>query len=75
MAVEFRDACFVITVPTGSNPIEGWLGLHEELLYILEVLDVQQNGGEMPWRTLNLISSMMPDWETAIKMHPMKKKE
>ncbi len=66
MAVEFRDTCYVITVQTGTNPIEDWLALIDELLYVLGLLDVQQNGSEMPWRTLGLISSMMPDWETAL---------
>ncbi len=75
MAVEFRDTCYVITVQTGTNPIEDWLALIDELLYVLGLLDVQQNGSEMPWRTLGLISSMMPDWETALKMHPRKKIE
>ena len=70
MAVEFNDNSFVITVPTGGNPMEDWLGLHEELLEVLSVWDSQSNIMENPCRMLWLIQNMMPDWETAKKMHP-----
>lgn len=73
MAVEFFDDRFVITLKTGTNPIEDWLDLHNELLTVLGTWDSQLNVMENPWRMLWLLESMMPEWETALKMHPLKK--
>ncbi|MDO5665694.1 MAG: hypothetical protein Q4G63_10620 [Bacteroidia bacterium] len=73
MAVEFFDDKYVITIRTGGNPIEDWLDLHSELLTVLSMWDPEENIMSNPWRMLNLIENMMPQWETALKMHPRKK--
>lgn len=73
MSVEFKDDRFVITVVTNTNPIESWLELHDEILYVLGSVDAQLHGMETPWRMLQLLSDMMPGFETALKMHPRKK--
>lgn len=75
MAVEFKDDRFTITIPTGTNPIEDWLELHNELLTILSMWDSQSNIMENPWRVLWLLEHMMPEWDVALKMHPHKKTE
>lgn len=71
MAVEFRDNGYSIHVDTISNPIEDWLELHNDLLMCISVMD-----GNVPTGAsmliLKLIEDMMPDWETALKMHPRK---
>lgn len=72
MAVEFKDESFVITIETASNPIEDWLGLHEELLWLLQLLDTDTKSMDTPWHTLRLLRQMMPEWKSALKLHPQR---
>ncbi len=66
--LKFDDTGFTIRIETGGNPIEEWLELHQELLNVLSLLDMEQNLMATPYRTLDLIAEMMPDWETAKRM-------
>ncbi len=66
--LNFDATGFTIRIETGMNPIEDWLELHQELLTILRMLDTEKNAIPTPFRTLDLLAEMMPDWETAKRM-------
>jgi len=65
--VVFNEDSFTITVKTVTNPIEDWLGLHEQIISILASVD-GNDCVQTPWLLINLLHDMMPDWETAKKM-------
>jgi hypothetical protein len=64
--VEFRKDGYSIHVHVGYNPIEDWIGLHEELLNILAFMDEQSMIKH--WRTLSFINEMLPELDVAKKM-------
>lgn len=66
--VTFKENSFVIEIPTGGNPIEDWLWLHDELLDVLGDVDTDLTVGKKYSQVLELLRNMMPDWETAKKM-------
>ena len=68
MALEFKKQSFVIEIPTGGNPIEEWLALHDDLVDVLQCTDRELVSGKRYDGVLELLRCMMPDWETAKKM-------
>ena len=74
MAVEFKDDRFVVSFITRSNPIEEWLGLCDELFMLLSLADLS-NLNQPPYLIYELLRYMMPEWNVALKMHPLKKQE
>lgn len=66
--VTFKDGSFSITVKVPSNPIEGWLRLHEELTFLLSTCMDPESCEYNPYMTLELITEMMPDMDLAKKM-------
>lgn len=66
--VQFNATSFTVTVETGTNPIEDWLELQGEILGVMAALDTKGNCMEMPYRLINLLRDMQPDWATAKKM-------
>lgn len=69
MAVEFKEKSFTITIDTMGEPTEEWLELHNELCTVLTMLDTQEMCMPMPWRVIDLVRAMMPEWEDARKMY------
>ncbi len=66
--VTFNKDSFTITIQTGGNPIENWLDLNGQLTQLLSAIDNEEAVRPTPWMVINLLSDMMPDWETAKKM-------
>ena len=64
--VQFEKASFVIRIDTGTNPVEDWLLLHDELLSLLSSQD--KNMMCLNPCVLGLLRDMMPDYETAKRM-------
>lgn len=67
--VRFEKDRYIIEVYTGCDPVESWLNLHEEIAYLLGLV----NQGNCPengfLRLPQLLVDMMPQWETARKMN------
>jgi len=69
MAVEFNKTGFTIRVDTGTNPIDEWMGLHEQLLAVLRIMDASSGiTNSEYYLVLMLLQALMPDYDTAIKM-------
>lgn len=66
--VTFNKDGFTITIKTGGNPIENWLDLNSQLTQLLSSVDNEENIMPTPWLVINLLTDLMPDWETAKKM-------
>jgi hypothetical protein len=66
MAVKFTETSFIIEVQTGTNPMEAWLDTHDQLVDCLQSENEDMHGYR--YHYLELLRSMMPDWETAKKM-------
>ena len=69
--VTFNKGSFTIEVKTGVHPVEDWLGLQKELLFLIKSLD-QSDLVESPWRTMVLLEEMLPDLKTANLLYPDK---
>lgn len=67
--VRFEKDRYIIEVYTGCDPVESWLNLHEEIAYLLGLVN-QGNCPESGFLCLpQLLGDMMPQWETAHKMN------
>lgn len=66
--VTFNNDSFSIEVKTGTFPIENWLLLHKQLTFMVQSSMGDENLVEQPWMVLELLSSMLPDIQTAEKM-------
>lgn len=64
--VKFNKASFTIEVETTGNPIEEWLALHNELIDCLQ--SEEESMVHKRYQYLELVRSIMPDWETCKKM-------
>ena len=64
--VTFNKDSFTVTVETGTDPVEYWLATHQELVDALKCEDEQMIAKRFHY--LELLSQLMPDWETAKKM-------
>lgn len=66
--VRFEDDRFTIEVETGCDPIEDWMGLHEEIVYLVSLIDQDNIPAGGLCHTSRLLCDMMPAWDTARKM-------
>ena len=67
--VRFEKDTYIIEVYTRCDPLESWLNLHEEIAYLLGLVN-QGNCPENGFLYLpQLLGDMMPQWETARKMN------
>jgi hypothetical protein len=67
--VRFEKDGFTIHVHTGTNPVEEWMNLHDQLLDMIGTVD--ESSGTAPndfYRVFMLLQDMMPDYLTAKKM-------
>jgi exonuclease VII small subunit len=58
----------VIEVETGTNPIEDWLKTQDDIIDLLQSQDMTLDSSNNHYNALELLRSMMPDYETAEKM-------
>lgn len=66
--VRFEKDKLVIEYTAGCNAVEEWIGLYDELTFVLTSLTPEQMPKEGLWRIVELLSAMVPDYETARKM-------
>ncbi len=66
--VRFEKDRYQIDIRTGTNPVENYLALQEEIAYVFSVLrpDILPDDG-LPQLAI-LLMNMQPDWDTARKM-------
>ena len=66
--VRFEKDKMIIEYTAGCNAVEEWLGLHDELTFVLTSIPPEQMPHDGLWRIAELLSAMVPDYETARKM-------
>ncbi len=66
--VRFSDGSFTVEVRTGCDPIDSWLGLHEELTYLLGIVGQDTMPVEGLMHIAQLLAEMMPEPDTASLM-------
>jgi len=66
MSVKFRKDGYSIDISTYGNPVDDWLGLQEEILMLIRLMD--ENHDYHPWKAAYFLSELLPDWEDARKM-------
>lgn len=66
--VQFNETSLTITVGTVGDPIEFWQALKSDLIRLLQTTDRQVSRCESFYYALDLLGSLTPDYNTAIKM-------
>ena len=66
MSVKFRKDGYTIDINTYMNPVEHWIDLQEEILQLVSYTDKDYN--YKPWRAVNFLMDLLPDYEDAKKM-------
>ena len=66
--VKFEKDRYMIDIRTGTNPVENFLALQEEIAYVFSVMrpDILPDEG-LPQLGI-LLMNLQPDWDTARKM-------
>ena len=64
--VTFSSTGFTIEIETKGDPIENWLATHQELVDALQCEDELMMAKRFHY--LELLSQLVPDWETAKRM-------
>lgn len=65
--VYFDGSTLRIEILCSSNAVDEWQGLMMELMEIMKNIDYE-NIQSPPFKTLDLMRSLMPDYETCLKM-------
>jgi len=68
MAVKFEKEGYTISIQTNSNPVEDWMNTYDDLLSLLASVDQNMASPNKYYHAIVLIRSMMPDFDTTIKM-------
>ena len=63
--VRFKEDKMIIEYTAGCNVVEEWLGLHEELAFVLTCIPPDQQPCDGLWRIAELLNALVPDYETA----------
>ena len=66
--VKFEKDSYRIDIHTGTNPVETYLALQEEIAYVFSVLRPEILPDEGLPQLAILLMNMQPDWDTARKM-------
>lgn len=67
--VRFEKDRYVIEIPVSlGSPVEDWLGLHNELTYVFEEMNMDNAPADALFRIATLLREMMPDFATACRM-------
>lgn len=66
--IQFNKDNFVITVETGTNPIEDWQMLQRSIINCLYLQDKDFFNMEETRTLLRFFLETIPEWETAKKM-------
>ena len=66
--VRFEKDKMIIEYTAGCNAVEEWLGLHEELTFVLTSIPPESQPHDGLWRIAELLNALVPDYETARRM-------
>lgn len=66
--VKFEKDSYRIDIHTGTNPVENYLALQEEIAYVFSLLRPEILPDEGLPQLAILLMNMQPDWDTARKM-------
>lgn len=66
--VRFEKDRYIIEVYTGSLPVEDYLDLQKEIIYMFSIINQENIRGDGFLQLANLLLAMLPDFETAKKM-------
>lgn len=66
--VRFEEDRYVIEVFTGADPVENWLELHKEIVYLISLVDQNNTPTDGLCYLPQLLGDMMPEWEIARRM-------
>lgn len=64
--VQFNENSFSVTIDTDANPVEEWLGLQQEIIEVVSLINTSET--PMPYRLMGLLRNMQPDYDVALKM-------
>ena len=66
--VRFEEDRYIIEVYTGGFPVEDYLDLQNEIIYVFGIINQENIRSDGFLQLANLLSAMLPDFETAKKM-------
>ncbi len=66
--VRFEEDRYIIEVYTGGIPVEDYLDLQNEIIYMFGIINQENIRSDGFLQLANLLSAMLPDFETAKKM-------
>lgn len=66
--VRFEEDRYIIEVYTGGIPMEDYLDLQNEIIYMFGIINQENIRSDGFLQLANLLSAMLPDFETAKKM-------
>lgn len=66
--VHFDKDRFTIEIYTGACPVEDYLDLMQEITYVFTIVNESNIPPDGLFRLANLLSAMLPDFDTARKM-------
>lgn len=66
--VRFEKDRYIIEVYTGGFPVEDYLDLQNEIIYMFSIINQENIRSDGFLQLANLLSAMLPDFEMAKKM-------
>lgn len=66
--VHFEKDRFLIEIHTGNSPLSNYLALQEEIAYVFSIMRPELLPEHGLYNLAMLLTSMQPDWDTALKM-------
>ena len=66
--VRFEKDRYIIEVYTGGIPVEDYLDLQNEIIYMFSIINQENIRSDGFLQLANLLSAMLPDFEMAKKM-------
>lgn len=66
--VRFEKDRYIIEVYTGGLPVEDYLDLQNEIIYMFSIINQENIRSDGFLQLANLLSAMLPDFEMAKKM-------
>ena len=66
--VRFEKNRFIIEIYTGTDPIEDWMELHQEICYLISLVNQENAPTDGLIYTPKLLEGLMPEWEVARRM-------
>lgn len=72
MAVVFNNDSYVVTIKTGTNPVEDWIELRKSIYTIIAYLPPDENLNIETGYLLELLKEMELNYDQVLKVFPRK---